>query len=52
MKRNDYVIYRNPYTGKDIVASVQEVYGDGHVLLYAVDTSEAFLVNMWEIVEY
>ena len=52
MKRNDYVTYVHPYTKKVIICTVEEMYGDGHVLLYAVDTNEAFLANMYEIVEY
>lgn len=52
MKRNDYVQYLNPYTRKFIICQVEEIYGDGHVLLYAVDTNEAFLVNTWEFLSY
>ena len=39
MKRNDYVQYLNPYTHKFIICQIEEIYGDGHVLLYAVDTN-------------
>lgn len=52
MKRNDYVQYLNPYTRKFIICQIEEIYGDGHVLLYAVDTNEAFLVNTWELLSY
>ncbi len=52
MKRNDYVQYLNPYTHKFIICQIEEIYGDGHVLLYAVDTNEAFLVNIWELLSY
>lgn len=52
MKRNDYVQYLNPYTRKFIICQVEKIYGDGHVLLYAVDTNEAFLVNTWELLSY
>ena len=52
MKRNDYVQYLNPYTSKFIICQIEEIYGDGHVLLYAVDTNEAFLVNTWELLSY
>ena len=52
MKRNDYVQYLNPYTYKFIICQIEEIYGDGHVLLYAVDTNEAFLVNTWELLSY
>jgi len=52
MKRNDYVTYVHPDTKKVIICTVEEMYGDGHVLLYAVDSNEAFLANMYEIVEY
>ena len=52
MKRNDYVQYLNPYTRKFIICQIEEIYDDDHVLLYAVDTNEAFLVNTWELLSY
>lgn len=52
MKRNDYVLYFDSELGKDVICRVEEMYGDGHILLYAIDSNVAYLANMYELMAY
>lgn len=52
MKRNDYVLYHDSEFDRSVVCRVEQVYGDGHVLLYAVDSNVAYLAQMYELIAY